>query len=38
MYFMIFGGNYHKWFLFLEQTRAVNAEPIEELKDSLGFY
>lgn len=33
---MIFGGNYYKWFLFLQQTRAVDAESTKELpKKSL---
>lgn len=38
MYCVIFGGNYHKWFLFLERTKAVDAETTEELTNCLGFY
>ena len=36
IYLVSFGRNFHKYFLFLEQNRAVDTEPTEELpKKSL---
>ena len=29
--FVILGRNYHKWLIFLEQTKAVDTEPAEVL-------